>query len=216
MVIAGFQVQDKLRRARFFQKTFLVADTSMEVVLRILFFILSNANVGFLDRKLTWRTYSVAKALSTTKKVQIIDQKKFAKAALDPKKKTFMMHITTITLGRTIHPKHEAQIVLLKAEKTPVLILAEYLDFVDVFSKELAVVLSEYTEINTHAIDLEKGKQLLYTPIYSLGLVELEILKTYIETHLKTGFIQPFKFFASALILFDKKPNSSFFLFVDY
>ena len=57
------------------------------------------------------------------------------------------------------------------------------------FSEEKALVLPERTELNEHAIDLEDSKQPPYRPIYSLGLVKLETLKTYIETHLKTGFI---------------------------
>ena len=32
MTIAGFSIQDKSRRALFFEETFLLADTSMEVV----------------------------------------------------------------------------------------------------------------------------------------------------------------------------------------
>lgn len=43
--------------------------------------------------------------------------------------------------------------------------------------------------MNEHIIELIDGKQLPYEPIYILSLVELEILKTYIETYLKTGFI---------------------------
>ena len=50
-------------------------------------------------------------------------------------------------------------------------------------------MLSERTELNEYGIDLENGKQPSYGPIYSLGPGELETLKTYIETHLKTGFI---------------------------
>ena len=50
-------------------------------------------------------------------------------------------------------------------------------------------MLPERTKLNEHAIDLEDGKQPLYGPIYSLGPVELETLKTYIEIHLKTGFL---------------------------
>ena len=46
--------------------------------------------------------------------------------------------------------------------------------------------------------------------------MELEILKTYIKTHLKTGFIQPFRSPADAPILFDKKQDNSFWLCVDY
>ena len=76
--------------------------------------------------------------------------------------------------------------------------------------------LPENTGINEHAIDLIEEKQPLYEPIYSLRSVELEILKAYIEIYLKTGFIWPFKSLASAPIFFDKKPNDSLRLYVDY
>ena len=76
--------------------------------------------------------------------------------------------------------------------------------------------LPENTGINKHNIEFEVGKQLLYRPIYSLGPVKLETLKTYIKTHFKTRFIQSFKSPAGALILFDKKPDSSPWLCVDY
>ncbi len=46
--------------------------------------------------------------------------------------------------------------------------------------------------------------------------MELEILKTYIENNLVNGFIKPSKFLARALIFFDKKPNESLKLYVDY
>ena len=46
--------------------------------------------------------------------------------------------------------------------------------------------------------------------------MELETLKAYIETHLKTGFIWPSKSPAGAPILFDKKPDGSLRLYVDY
>lgn len=45
MVLASFQIEDKLRKAQFFQKTFLLADMSMKVVLNILFLTLSNEKV---------------------------------------------------------------------------------------------------------------------------------------------------------------------------
>ena len=45
MVIVTFQVIDKLGKAQFFQETFLLANTSMEMVLKIPFLILSNANI---------------------------------------------------------------------------------------------------------------------------------------------------------------------------
>ena len=46
--------------------------------------------------------------------------------------------------------------------------------------------------------------------------MELEILKIYIKIHLKTGFIWSFKSFTSAPILFDKNPDDSLRLCVDY
>ncbi len=46
--------------------------------------------------------------------------------------------------------------------------------------------------------------------------MELETLKIYIESHLKTGFIQPSKSPAKALIFFNKKPDGSPHLCVDY
>ena len=52
MVVAAFLVTDKVNRVRFFEETFLVANVSPEVVLEILFLILSGADVDFLDWEL--------------------------------------------------------------------------------------------------------------------------------------------------------------------
>ena len=120
------------------------------------------------------------------------------------------MHIITITSKMTIYLKRKAQIALLKAIKALVSVPAEYLDFANVFSEKLAAVLLEHTKINTYAIDLEEGKQLLYKPIYSLSPVELETLKTYIEINLANRFIRFSKSPAGTPILFDQKPDESF------
>ena len=45
MVLANFQVEDKLGRARFFQETFLLADIGAEVVLGMPFLTFSNADI---------------------------------------------------------------------------------------------------------------------------------------------------------------------------
>ena len=76
--------------------------------------------------------------------------------------------------------------------------------------------LPENTRINKHAIELEKDKQSLFGPIYSLGPIELETLKTYIKTNLANGFIRPFKSPVEASILFDRKSDKSFRFCVDY
>ena len=69
MVIIGFSVQDKLGRARFFQDTFLITDTSMEVVFEMFFLTLNKVKVDFIERKLTWKAYTIVETLSTTKKI---------------------------------------------------------------------------------------------------------------------------------------------------
>ena len=45
IVIASFQIKDKLGRDWFFQETFLLANISMEMILRILFLTLGNEDI---------------------------------------------------------------------------------------------------------------------------------------------------------------------------
>lgn len=45
MVFASFQVVDNQNKAQFFQKTFLLANISMDVVLEMPFLTLSNGNI---------------------------------------------------------------------------------------------------------------------------------------------------------------------------
>ncbi len=52
--------------------------------------------------------------------------------------------------------------------------------------------------------------------MYNLGPVELETLKAYIKNNLANGFIRPSKSPTRAPILFDKKPDGSLRLYVDY
>ena len=70
--------------------------------------------------------------------------------------------------------------------------------------------------MNQHAIILEEGKQSPFRFIYSLGQVELKTLKTYIQTNLANSFIRPSKSPTGASILFDRKPDASLRLCVDY
>ena len=66
MVIADFQEENKGGRPRFFQETFLVADTKFEVILGRPFLKLSNAVVSFGERTLIWKSYTSHEALPTT------------------------------------------------------------------------------------------------------------------------------------------------------
>ncbi len=54
MVTASFLLQDSLKRVRFFEETFLLTDTSIEVVLIMPFLSFSNTDVEFAElEKLT-------------------------------------------------------------------------------------------------------------------------------------------------------------------
>ena len=221
MVIADFQVEDKANRPRFFQETFLVADTQFEVILGMPFLKISNADVSFGKGTLTWKTYTTNEALPTTEQVQIIDKKDFVIAALDADSEMFVVHIAIQEQERMpVHSERQAQIEAkvgaLLFNKAPIEIPAKYSDNSDVFSAEHAAELLENIRINKHAIKLVEGKQPSFEPIYSLRLVELKTLKTYIGTNLANGFIRSFKSPAGAPILFDRKPDRSLHLCVNY
>ena len=110
----------------------------------------------------------------------------------------------------------KAQVGFLIFNKAPTKISVEYSDYNNVFLAENAKKLSKNTRMNEHTIKLEESKQPLFRPIYNLGPVELETLKTYIKINLANGFIQPSKSPAGALIPFDQKLDGSLYLYVDY
>ena len=93
MIITDFQIEDKASRPRFFQKTFLMANTKFEVILEMLFWKISNANVSFSEKTLTWRTYIISEALPTTEQVQIVNPKKFVIVALNVDSEMFVMYV---------------------------------------------------------------------------------------------------------------------------
>ena len=223
MVVASFSIMDKANRVRFFEETFLVANVSPEVVLGMPFLTLSGADVDFSGRELRWRTYTTEEVLPTTRRVELVGKKEFAAAALDPESETFVVHIASLSSDASpssspldVHPSRRPQISGLIAKEAPTTVPAEYSDFADVFSPDLASEFPEYTGINDHAIELVEGQQPPYGPIYSLGPVELETLKAYIETNLANGFIRPSKSPAVAPILFDRKLDGPLRLCINY
>ncbi len=106
MAIAGFSIQDKLGKVRFFEETFLLADTSMEVVLGMPFLILSDAAIRFAEKELEWRSCNAAEALPTTRRAELIDRREFAAAALNADNETFVVHVTALE-SMVVHPSWE-------------------------------------------------------------------------------------------------------------
>ena len=135
-----------------------------------------------------------------------MEKKEFVVIVFDPQHKTFIIHIiffSSTLLNAGVHPFHRPQVPGLIAKKAFTKILAKYTNFADVFSPELAFKLLEYIGINNHTIKLVKGQQLFYRTIYSLGPVELEILKANIDINLANRFIRKSKSPAGVFIFFD-------------
>ena len=226
IVVTAFSVLDKTNQVRFFEKTFLVVNVSPEIVFKMPFLILSDADVDFLGRKFRWRTYTTKEALSTIRRIELVGKKEFAAVALDSKYETYVVHVGSVSSGVlpsssplefNVHPFCRSQVSGLIAKKALIKIPAKYLDFADVFSPDLISKLSKNNGINNYAIELVKGwQQPPDRPIYSLGPVELETLKAYIKTNLANGFIKLSKLPAGAPILFDQKFEDFFRLCVNY
>ena len=138
--------------------------------------------------------------------------------ALDPKYKTYVIYVVAlnINLNNKVYPSKKTQIAHLKVNKAFTKVSGEYTNFADVFLPKLAIKLFEYIEINNHNIELVDDQQPFYGPIYSLNLVELEILKIYIKNNLSHDFIRPYKSSVEILILFNKKLDRSLQLYINY
>lgn len=108
---ASFLLQDGQRSVRFFEKTFLLHDTSMNIVLRITFLGFDNADIRFVEiRKLTWSFYTFVKALPTINWVKFIEKTEFTKVALDKNSETFVIYVIALTAETLIHLLQVAQI----------------------------------------------------------------------------------------------------------
>lgn len=92
----------------------------------------------------------------------------------------------------------------------------EYINFLEVFSKKSMIIVFKCSSINNLIINMQPNKQQLYRPNYSLDLIELKILKTYIEANLANKFTQTSKFFTKAIIFFIQIPDGSFSIYVNY
>ena len=106
-VVAAFLVTDKANQVRSFEKIFLIANVSLEIVFEMLFLTFSGTDINFLGWKLRWRTYTTNKAFSTTKCVELVGKKEFAAAVFDSKYETFIVHVASFSstpLDADIHP----------------------------------------------------------------------------------------------------------------
>lgn len=71
----------------------MLADISIEVVLKTLFLSFTNAKFQFSARKFIWKFYTSAETLLIAKQVELINKYKFANTIFNKNSKTFIIHI---------------------------------------------------------------------------------------------------------------------------
>lgn len=91
----------------------------------------------------------------------------------------------------------------------------EYKEYSELIKDEVETALSKHQPWD-HEIRLEEGKKPTFGPIYQLSENELKVLKEYIETNLRKGFIRPSESPAGYPILFAPKKDGKLRLCVDY
>jgi hypothetical protein len=96
-------------------------------------------------------------------------------------------------------------------------IFFEYHDFLNVFFKEIADILSSHRE-HDHRIELEKDHESdhEYASLYNLSEEELQLVKKYLKEHLNKSFIESSIASYVSLILFAKKSEDELRFCVDY
>jgi hypothetical protein len=96
-------------------------------------------------------------------------------------------------------------------------VFSEYHDFLNVFFKEKADILSSHRK-HDHRIELEKDHEFDhgYAPLYNLSEGELLLVKKYLKEHLDKGFIESSTASYASLILFAKKSDEGLRFCVDY
>ena len=102
-----------------------------------------------------------------------------------------------------IYSKKQAQVEALLFNKVFTEVLIEYFDYNNIFLPKNVAKLLENIKINKYTIKLKEDKQLSFKSIYSLELIELKMLKTYINTNSAIGFIYLFISSIGIFILFN-------------
>lgn len=149
MVIVSFSLNDKDRKSRYFEETFLLPHISIDVAFEMLFLTVNNVQINFNNQELKWKLYTPTKTLPTIRRVYVIEKKEFVTTALNPGNEAFVVYIASISSSDpTIHLSCLAQIAFLKTNEALIAILSKYTDFTDAFFLDLMTKFLKYTKIN--------------------------------------------------------------------
>jgi hypothetical protein len=94
-------------------------------------------------------------------------------------------------------------------------ISSEYHDFLDVFFKKKANMLSSHRK-HDHKIEIEAEKSHEYAFLYNMSKDELLLIKKYLQEHLNKKFIEISTASYASFILFAKKFDEELRFCVDY
>lgn len=106
---------------------------------------------------------------------------------LDPDYKTFLAYMSFLILKNLMYWLDILRLFYYSSKKSLPSLL-KYLDFLKFCNRTTKAYWHKQS-----AIDLIESKQILYSLIYRLGLVEQEILKTYIKINFVNRFIRLYK-----------------------
>ena len=75
----------------------MIAIVRLEIVLRILFHILNNANIDFLRQEFQCKIYTTLKTFRTTIHVKLVVKKEFINTPIDPEYEIFIVYIASLS-----------------------------------------------------------------------------------------------------------------------
>ena len=159
IVVVVFLIINSTKKVKFFKKTFLIVNISLNMVLGMLFLTLSSTNIDFSKKK------ALMEILYHQKKffyyhISWASRKKESTASiLNLGHKNFIIYIAFLNNSSNNQKSNvyffcKVQIAKLIANKASTLITTEYSEFINVFSLKLAFKLSKYIDINNQAIKL--------------------------------------------------------------
>lgn len=165
MIIIWFLIQNKVKKVRFFEKTSLLADISMEVVLEMHLLILGNADIPFDQKSFTWRAYITFHALRTTRCVELINKHELINVTSNKNSETIIIYLVALKASPSailVQSFWAALLAALQKDKASTKIAPEYANYADIFYASLAIEMLENTNINEHTIELIESKLLSY------------------------------------------------------
>lgn len=77
----------------------MLANISIEIILKIFFLFFNNINIKYVEvKKLIWKFYNTIKTLFITSQIELIDKKKLSKVALYDNSKTCVIHVVVLEI----------------------------------------------------------------------------------------------------------------------